>query len=152
MKLLHSKGLKRRKFWFLVGGVGMLPIVVMAMKNPTNFAATRPDHSDPQLRTRAYRVGPAEAASAVEEIVPQLRTYGRTWRVQPSSNARDVVVITCEVPVLFFMDDLNVTIHAQGENTRLNVESRSRIGRGDFGENRRHIRQLLNALDARLPQ
>jgi uncharacterized protein (DUF1499 family) len=92
----------------------------------------------------------------VREIVPQLRTYGRAWRVNPASgsraiDSRDAVVVQCEVPVLIFTDDLKITVQEQGEHTGVDVESRSRVGRGDFGENRRHILQLLRALDARLP-
>ncbi|HEX8236379.1 MAG TPA: DUF1499 domain-containing protein [Abditibacteriaceae bacterium] len=120
------------------------------MSNPTNFAATRPDHSDLQLRTRVYGVAAADAVSAVREIIPRLRTYGRLWRMETSSIRRDTVVVTCEVPVLFFTDDLKVTVHAQGVHAQVDVESRSRVGRGDFGENRRHIIQLLHALDAKL--
>jgi uncharacterized protein (DUF1499 family) len=58
--------------------------------------------------------------------------------------------IRCEVPVLFFTDDLTITIREQNEQTHVDVESRSRVGRGDFGENRRHIIQVLHALDARM--
>jgi uncharacterized protein (DUF1499 family) len=130
--------------------------MVTAMRNPTNFAETRPNHSDAQLRTRAYRVAPSAVVSTVREIVPQLRTYGRAWRVNPARGSRaigsrDAVVVQCEVPVLIFTDDLKITVQEQGEHTGVDVESRSRVGRGDFGENRRHILQLLRALDARLP-
>jgi hypothetical protein len=126
------------------------------MRSPTNFAETRHDHSDPQLRTRVYRVAPSLVASTVAEIVPRLRTYGRPWRIvsptplTPQNTMQVVDNIRCEVPVLFFTDDLTITIREQNEQTHVDVESRSRVGRGDFGENRRHIIQVLHALDARM--
>jgi uncharacterized protein (DUF1499 family) len=156
MKILPTSRLKKRKLLLLLGGVCLLPVVVIAMLNPTNFAETRPDHSDPQLRTRIYRAAPDEVASAVREIAPQLRTYGRSWRVTPvlsglrAIGSRDAITVTCEVPVLFFTDDLKVTIREQNKGAQVDVESRSRVGRGDFGENRRHIIQLLHAIDARM--
>lgn len=55
-----------------------------------------------------------------------------------------------EVPVLTFTDDLTVTLSSNNKETTVNVRSASRVGKGDFGENRRHIIQLLTALDQRL--
>ena len=82
------------------------------------------------------------------------KTWFRPWRIAPQGAAtagaphHDFAV---EVPVLLFTDDLTVHIDTDDKGkTRVNVESKSRVGRGDFGENRRHIAQFLRALDQTL--
>ena len=122
---------------------------------PTNSAATRPDHDNERLRTRPLRLPLAHVAAAIKVTVPTLRTYGRRWRLvemklvemkaEPTS-----VVLRAEVPVLVFTDDLVATLRAAPDGCRLDIASASRIGQGDFGENRRHILQLLAALQAQL--
>jgi uncharacterized protein (DUF1499 family) len=152
MRLFGKARLKRPKLWRPILVVCLLLVLIVAMKNPTNSAATRPDHPDAQLRTRVYQASVTEVAAAIDGTVPRLRTYGRSWRVKPMSSLHEAFVVQCEVPVLFFTDDLTVTIHPQDDHTYVDVKSRSRVGRGDFGENRRHILQLLHALDAQLTQ
>jgi hypothetical protein len=117
---------------------------------PTNSAATRPDHDDERLRTRHLRLPLAHVAAAVKVALPALRTYGRRWRLVEMKAEPDSVVLRAEVPVLVFTDDLVATLRAAPDGCRLNIASASRIGQGDFGENRRHILQLLSALQSQL--
>ncbi len=117
---------------------------------PTNSAATRPDHEDVQLRTRYLRLPLAHVAAAIKVAVPTLRTYGRRWRFVEMKAEPAVVVLRAQVPVLVFTDDLVATLRAAPDGCRLDVASASRVGRGDFGENRRHILQLLAALHTQL--
>ncbi len=133
----------------------------------TNFAETMPEHPDVSLRTRRYLApngGVGRVAAVVNALIPTLTTYGRHWRlVAPSpsaglqaahdengdANPREIVA---EVPVLFFTDDLRVKIKPGARNSEalVDVRSASRVGKSDLGENRRHILQLLSALDAKL--
>jgi uncharacterized protein (DUF1499 family) len=57
--------------------------------------------------------------------------------------------VRAEVPVLFYIDDLEVRVQPDptGAYWRVDATSRSRVGKSDLGENRRHVVQLLNALD-----
>lgn len=152
---------KRRVVWQVCcGGAALLliPVIILGVQNPTNHAETRPDHSDPLLRTRHYQHSLYAVRRAVEEAIPTLRTYGSHWQTVPEEGFIPVSlhdepverVIRVVVPVLIFKDDLTVTLHGNSKETTVNVRSASRVGRGDFGENRRHILQLLHALDERL--
>lgn len=114
---------------------------------PTNVATTWPDHDEPRLRTRRYQLPLAHVAAAVKVAVPALRTYGRRWRFVAMQAEPEHIVLRAEVPVLLFTDDLTVTLRAAPGGCLLDVHSASRVGRGDFGENRRHILQLLAALE-----
>lgn len=56
-----------------------------------------------------------------------------------------------ETSVLGFVDDVSVTIEPVTEFvTRVHVKSASRVGKGDFGQNARNIRQFFAELDERL--
>ena len=117
----------------------------------TNRAATTPDNRDLRLRTRTYRAAPDAVIAALETIVPSLRTYGRAWRIARTDGAADAMrTVHVEVPVVVFTDDLIVEITPRGTGSRVEVRSRSRVGKGDLGENRRHLLQILPALDQAL--
>jgi hypothetical protein len=121
----------------------------------TNVAETRPDHEDSLLRTRRYAVPMAEAGDCVRAMIPALRTYGRHWDLvssvkSPGTGGAATEMFIAVEPVLFFRDDMVVTLHGDDKSTTVDVRSAARVGKGDLGENRRHVVQLLAALDAAL--
>jgi uncharacterized protein (DUF1499 family) len=131
-----------------------LVLLLKLMPAPSNFAQTSPQHADPQLRTRRYRGEVKEVAQTVREVASNLRTYGRVWESASADAATSTnasrIQLAFVVPVLVFKDDLVVKIQSEGEFVLVNVRSQSRVGKGDLGENRRHVLQLLHALDTRL--
>lgn len=143
---------KTRRSVLIVVGVGALFLFSVAMNTnpPTNRAQTAPDAPDPALQTRVYGAPVELVARAVQSV--RISTYGCAWKLDKGANgAPDKIVF--RVPVIVFTDILTVSLQSAGENkTRVDVESHSQIGKGDFGENRRHIKQLLNALDVLLPR
>lgn len=119
---------------------------------PTNRARTAPDAAPP-LRTRVYPLDLKATFDAAREVIQHQTIYGGDWRiVQTARDETDGATrhLDVEVPVLFFTDDLTVTLRAQGTKTSVDVDSMSRVGQGDFGENRRHVEQFLRALDEKL--
>ncbi|MBS1796104.1 MAG: DUF1499 domain-containing protein [Acidobacteria bacterium] len=134
---------------FVAGVVGLL--VVARVFYPTNIAETAADQADESLRTRHYRTDLKTFAAEAARIVPTISTYGRNWRLAGSDAAENEVVVRAEVPVVVFTDDLRITARREpaGDGVVVDVHSNSRVGKSDFGENRRHLRQLLDALDAR---
>jgi uncharacterized protein (DUF1499 family) len=161
MTILKSASHRRAKARWLAVATGVVAVIFFTSMHPMNNASTGPALDDPLLRTRIYHATPIEIEATVNDIVPRLRTYGRKWRLISSRPTSQVATqgasirIRCEVPVLVFTDDLEVLL---GEcfvdevpgYTSVDVISRSRVGRSDLGENRRHIIQLLHALDARM--
>ena len=114
---------------------------------PTNRAQSAPDEV-PELRTRLYSQSPAEVMQAARRVASEQKTWLRSWRVGPAQGNE----LRVEVPVLMFTDDLTLRIDQHYSQTRVNVTSQSRVGQGDFGENRRHIAHFLRALDEALLQ
>ncbi len=154
MPRLDAAAPRSKRRWLL------LPLALLALPlalkllgvRAANHAGTSLDSADASLRTRAYAASPPEVRAQVLAAVAGLSTYGQPWRITPEAPNRErTLTIGCEVPVLVFTDDLTITIAPDGIGSRVDVRSASRVGQGDFGENARHIRQLLGALDERLP-
>jgi uncharacterized protein (DUF1499 family) len=122
-------------------------IIMSRFANSTNVAQTSKDHLDKQLLTRHYAASSVEIVRQIQNLAPNLRTYGRKWKIVSTSAREGGIQIVCEVPVLFFVDDLVISIAEDAKSSFVDVRSSSRIGKGDFGENRRHVIQLLSRLD-----
>lgn len=126
-------------------------IFIVGRFYPDNIAETAPDGGKKNLKTRIYQTDLATAEKTVKEIIPTLSNYGSNWKlVGESENAEKGKVIKAEVPVVVFTDDLEVYLKQNQDEVSIDVKSKSRIGRSDFGENARHVNQLLNALDEKL--
>jgi uncharacterized protein (DUF1499 family) len=139
---------KRKLLWLAPLGIAGLTAGVLAALNPGIEAQTSPDHPDPKMRTRFYSVDLQTVRAAVLEIIPQLQSYGAHWRLVAADSENK---IAAEVPVLMFTDDLTVTLRESENGTRADVHSQTQVhGKSDFGENRRHILQLLLVLDEKL--
>jgi uncharacterized protein (DUF1499 family) len=126
--------------------VGGAALALLGALNPSNVAQTQPDHADARLRTRHYACSVDTAREAVLATIPTLSSYGAAWRVVSTEKN----VVRAEVPVLMFVDDLVVTMNAEQGGVVLDVRSAARLGKSDLGENRRHVLQLLAALDEKL--
>ncbi len=138
--------MKNKTLWLAPLAVFGVGIIILGAKNPGNVAQTQPESADPRLRTRHYKTSLTEAYQVVLTVIPQLRTYGKAWHIV----AHEENEVRAEVPVLLFTDDLIVTLKEVSGGVTLDVHSASRLGKGDFGENRRHIVQLLAVLDEKL--
>lgn len=97
-----------------------------------------------ELQPRQYE---APLQSVSEAVLASLDHLG--WDVV----YRDETTFEVEIPVArigLFIDDMKVTLSENNGITTVNVQSHSRVGRGDLGENRRHVMQLFTVLDQKL--
>lgn len=146
--------MKKSTWIWLLAPVAALGALGFALNTnpPTNKSQTSPEAIDPQLKTRVYNASFEQVLAATRSTIGSLKTYGRAWHTVPQNGlmAFDEREISVAVPVLFFTDYLTVSLKTNGVKTVVNAESHSQVGRGDFGENRRHIIQFLTALDEKL--
>lgn len=106
-----------------------------------NWANTRePTHPD-----LAPVVVPLAPAAAVELVKKAAGTLPR-WKV--ASESSNELKLTRRTPTIGFIDDITVTVKPAGPGTMIHAASKSRVGLGDLGQNRRNILELWAAVRA----
>jgi len=128
----------------LVGGAGWA-VTAWPRLNEVETGRT-PEY--PDLQPPTYSASPRRVGEAVQEALSQLPH----WTVVGSGEgpAGTVVSAVHTTPLVPFKDDVTVRIVRKGGKTVVRVHSKSRVGKWDFGQNARNIRELLAALDAEL--
>lgn len=102
----------------------------------------------PDLQPRDYAANADAVTRAVKRALSRLPGWAFVGSGSgPGGNAVQAVRAT---RVFRFKDDVTVRIRSEGKTTRVSVRSRSRLGKWDFGQNARNIRELLAALDREL--
>jgi uncharacterized protein (DUF1499 family) len=87
-----------------------------------------------------------EAKDRLREIISQMSNW--TWESDSQSSDGDVIVELVRTTTVFrFKDDVQVKISAADEKgVVIHAISRSRVGKGDLGQNPRNIRELFERL------
>lgn len=120
----------------------------------TNVAETDPASPDPQLRPLRTMVRPAEVA----EIIKQWTEQHGDWELvdQATEAESEAAVISIRLVrttrVFRFKDDIHILIGTSPESreTVIQASSRSRIGKGDLGQNPRNLKILRSGIAAKL--
>ena len=104
-----------------------------------NWANTHePSHTD--LSPLTVPLAPDAAADVVKKAAGALPR----WRVESESLGE--LKLTRRTRLLRFVDDVTVSIQPAGSASRLHAASKSRVGVGDLGQNRRNILELWGAI------
>jgi len=87
---------------------------------------------------------PTEVA---ERIVAWADQQGR-WEIvsQKQIDQGVEMKLTRTTPLMRFTDDIDVVLRAEGDATRVQAQSQSRIGKGDLGQNPRNLKELVGHL------
>jgi|SRR5215213_3019107 len=135
----------------IVAGAAAVGIAGLAVTNLGNVAETAENHKEENLRPRKYKTNLQTFVAELEKLIPALSSYGQNWKFVSADVSENSAVIKTEIPVVVFTDDLEIKAEydAQTSETIVNLRSASRVGNTDFGENRRHLLQILQALDER---
>jgi hypothetical protein len=92
---------------------------------------------------RVIRRPPMEVREASRHALTKLG-----WHPSPSGPDGFAAVWTSRL--FRFKDDLSVNLLPADGGTRVGVKSASRLGRYDFGQNARHVRQFFEELEREL--
>ena len=133
----------------IAAGAAAVGIAGLAAANPGNVAETAENHKEENFRPRKYKTSLQNFVAELEKLIPALTSYGQNWKFVSAEVSENSAAVKAEIPVVFFTDDLEIKAEydAQTSETLVNLRSASRLGNTDFGENRRHILQILQALD-----
>lgn len=143
-----------KKIGIATVGAVVVGIVCLGIANPDKYAETSAGGKDKRLRPRRYKTSLENFVAEAVKIVPTLTTYGQNWKLASSNLYENRASIKAEVPVVIFTDDLEIKAESGARNGEIivNIHSSLRVGVNDFGENRRHVLQILKALDAKFSE
>jgi uncharacterized protein (DUF1499 family) len=68
------------------------------------------------------------------------------WRVEKTDAAAGIVTATRRTRLFRFTDDVAIRLEPIPTGTRIHVRSKSRLGKYDFGQNRRNVIELFTVL------
>ncbi len=108
---------------------------------------TAPKDTDPFFHPRQYAKSKAEVVQAAQEVIAGLPQ----WKIEDYKENQGKIHAVRWTNILPFADDINIYI-VQGLDgmTRLEMTGQTRVGRRDWGRNRRNIREFLSRLDAKI--
>lgn len=114
----------------------------------TNHATTVEDAADEALRPVRTRLAPSAARAAVEQAAARLPE----WELHGESDdgpAMELHFVRTSW-LMRFKDGVIVKISQEHGETVIEAESKSRVGRGDLGQNPRNLKELLRAVRLQL--
>ena len=99
---------------------------------------TEPTHAD----LRPLRIaGPLDSVGVcIRAAVDSLKN----WTLESANGAE--LHLTRKTGTFKFIDDVKLSLTVEGDSVLIHAASRSRVGVGDFGQNRRNILELFTAL------
>lgn len=110
----------------------------------TNVATTAADARDPLLQPLDLQRPVHEVVEAVQRAASVLPRWSQTGT--DADGGATVIHFVRSTPLFRFKDDITVRVSPTDIGCRVTVVSRSRIGKADFGQNPRNIRELMEAL------
>ena len=95
----------------------------------------------PDIKPLVMRAPPREA---MQRALDAARSLG--WEVAASDAATGRIEATAVTRWFGFQDDIVVRVRPEGEGSRIDVRSVSRVGKGDIGANAGRVREFLRKL------
>lgn len=113
-----------------------------------NHARTDPSARDTRLRGRTYAIPFEEVWTTASDLA---RNGMRGWAVVKSDDQEGTIAVESTTLLWRFVDDIAISIGLDDNGqTRVDLESASRKGKGDLGRNPRSIGRFLRRLDESL--
>lgn len=109
-------------------------------------AAAQQQKSYPDVRPLIVRASPSAVFDAAESLARD-----RGWQVVAADRAAGRIEAIATTRMMRFKDDVVIRLRVEGDRTRVDMRSKSRVGVGDLGTNARRIRAFLTALRERVP-
>ncbi len=129
--------------------VALIPLRLVDAQNPPEYsgpeAAAAQKQAFPDLQP-VFITQPANVVFAAAKAV----VAEKGWTLVDASEVDGRIEATAETAWVHFKDDVVIRIQPGRDQTRVDVRSKSRIGRGDMGANARRVRDFLSALQSQL--
>ena len=113
-----------------------------------NVAETSSRAADPALRPISTDHSMSDVVDALRRTVLDLENW--SWESDISDDSVATVRLVRTTKLFRFKDDITVRVMDDGSERLVHAISRSRVGKGDLGQNPRNLRELFRELHARL--
>jgi len=99
------------------------------------------------------RMRPPVVPQSVQEMEVKIKAWAEQaprWSVESSDATENEASIhlTRTTTLFRWVDDIHVSLRSEDDGTRVDAESRSRVGKGDLGQNPRNLREMLSGIVA----
>lgn len=112
----------------------------LLLKGPGSNIAVTNEAWSPPLRPLTVPGTPLTVRHLIGDAIGRLPR----WRIVDENDA--VVWATHTTRIFRFVDDVYLLMTPVGDSVRLEARSASRLGKGDLGQNRRNLTELLTEL------
>lgn len=107
------------------------------------------------IRDKYPNVKPLELEAPAEDVFQaalELSQRMSGWTVKRTDEEQMEIQGVAVTPLLRFKDDFVIRIQGNGDNTRIDMRSKSRMGQSDLGANAKRIREFFDLLEARVAE
>ena len=111
----------------------------------TNEAATSVDADDYWMRPLTVELSLEESEQLIMTATKRLSRWNFESRLEEADSV--VLEFTRSTRFIRFVDDIIVRLSWTEVGIEIDIESRSRVGKGDLGQNPRNIKELREQLD-----
>lgn len=108
----------------------------------SNWSDLTDEAEDSTLRPLELPIPPAEAVNWAAGVI----AGAPRWRVLESDPGRGTLGATHATFLWRFVDDIRLRFDPHGSGSKMTGQSRSRVGKGDLGQNARNLRMLKRML------
>ncbi len=129
--------------------VAILPLRQIDARNPPEYAGPAAAAAQKQAFPDLQPLQVSQPANVVFAAAKDVVTE-KGWTLVDASEVEGRIEATAETPWVHFKDDVVIRILPGRDQTRVDVRSKSRIGRGDMGANARRVQDYLATLQSRL--
>jgi len=129
--------------------VAVIPLRQIDAQNPPEYSgpetAAAQKKAFPDLQPLLVNQPANVVFAAAKDVV-----LAKGWTLVDASEVDGRIEATAETGWVHFKDDVVIRIQPGRDQTRVDVRSKSRVGRGDMGANARRVRDFLSALQTQL--
>lgn len=129
--------------------VAVLPLRAVDAQNPPEYsgpeAAAAQKAAFPDLKPLLVSQPANVVFAAARDVVAD-----KGWTLVEANEAEGRIEATAETGWVRFKDDVVIRVQPGRDQTRIDVRSKSRVGRGDMGANARRVQDYIDSLQSRL--
>jgi uncharacterized protein (DUF1499 family) len=111
-----------------------------------NDVTTGETRAYPELAPHRYAEPPDQVYAVMQRVAAGIPR----WRVVREEAERRTLHVELKTALFDFTDDLTARVDPSENGSEVVIRSHSRVGRGDLGENARHIAALQARMDREL--